>query len=212
MCWNPKVSLNTFLFSLFGVSFAYFNNTIGLFELLYFLSFISMQLLEYFTWKYLNDKKMNTVLSQIGLSLIFIQIPLFILSYYAAGYKFKALLIIIYLIFALFCLLYFKIDYSMNKASNGHLAWNWLNFPTVVIFIWLSFIFGVFLYQKQYFQFGIYSLIVISIYYTYYKTNTWGSLWCWFANILSLKLILQVFLSSNSAKNCLLYDNNTCIK
>ena len=28
MCWNQKVSLNTFLFSLFGISFAYFNNVI----------------------------------------------------------------------------------------------------------------------------------------------------------------------------------------
>jgi hypothetical protein len=106
----------------------------------------------------------------------------------------------------LFCIFYFSIDFSMNKAPNGHLAWNWLNFPTPIVFIWLSLIFGLILYQKKYIEFILYLTVVISIYYTYYKTNTWGSLWCWIANILSLKLILQVFLSSNSS-NCLLVKN-----
>ncbi len=29
MCWNETVSLYTFLFSLFGINFAYFNNVIN---------------------------------------------------------------------------------------------------------------------------------------------------------------------------------------
>ena len=78
MCWNAEVSLNTFLFSLFGTLLAYFNNIIGGVEMLYYFSFISMHLLEYFTWKNLKDKKVTKVLSQIGLFLIYIQIPLFI--------------------------------------------------------------------------------------------------------------------------------------
>jgi len=205
MCWNPKVSLNTFLFSLFGISFALFNNVIGIFDFLWFLSFISMQLLEYFTWNNLHDKKMNTFLSKIGLFLIFIQIPLFILACRPLENKFKFILIGLYLAFSLFCMWYFTIDFSMNKAPNGHLAWNWLNFPTVICFIWLSFIFGLYAYQKQYLKFSIYLIVILAIYYTYYKTNTWGSLWCWIANILSLKLILQVFFSSiHPTSNCLL--------
>jgi len=32
-----------------------------------------MQLLEYFAWKHLNNKKYNRLLSQLGLFLIFIQ-------------------------------------------------------------------------------------------------------------------------------------------
>jgi hypothetical protein len=76
MCWNQKISLNTFLLSLFGISFAYFNSVINFYEYLYFLSFISIQLVEYFTWANLNDKKINTFLSKIGLFLIFLQ-PIF---------------------------------------------------------------------------------------------------------------------------------------
>ena len=192
MCWNKEVSLNTFLFSLFGISFAYFNNVINFYEYLYFISFISMQLLEYFAWSNLNNKKMNTFLSKIGLFLIFIQ-PIFYTLSRDINNKIKTWIIALYIVFSMFCLVYFPIDFSMNKAKNGHLAWNWLNFPTIIILIWLSFIFGLILYQKQYFKFGVYLMVVLAIYYTYYKTNTWGSLWCWIANLLSVQLILKVF-------------------
>lgn len=205
MCWNSKVSLNTFSFSLFGILFALFNNVIKIFDFLWYLSFISMQLLEYFTWENLNDKKMNRLLSKIGLFLIVIQIPLFILSCSKVENKIKLILIGLYIIFSLFCIYYFPIDFSMNKAPNGHLSWNWLNFPTIICFIWLSFMFGLYLYQKEYFKFSIYSIIILSIYYTYYKTHTWGSLWCWIANILALGLIIKVFINSvNIKSNCLL--------
>ena len=192
MCWNQKVSLNTFLFSLFATSFAYFNHVLNFYKYLYFISFISMQLLEYFTWRNLNNKKMIRFLSKIGLFLIFIQPILFTLSGNIDN-KIKTWIISLYLVFSIFCLLYFPIDFSMNKAKNGHLAWNWLNFPTIIIFIWLSFIFGLILYQKKYFNFALYLIVVLAIYYTYYKTNTWGSLWCWIANLIAIELILKVF-------------------
>jgi len=200
MCWNSKVSLNTFLFSLFGVSFAYFNNNIRIFQFLYFISFISIQLMEYFAWENLHDKKMNELLSKIGLFLIFIQIPFFVLSSSDVDNKLKTIIIGVYLMFSLFVISYFTIDFSMHKAPNGHLAWNWLEFPTYIILIWLSFIFGLFLYQKQYLKFGLYAIIIFAIYYTYYQTNTWGSLWCWIANLLALQLIIQVFMKSNCKK------------
>lgn len=198
MCWNSKVSLNTFLFSLFAISFALFNNVIGVFEFLWYLSFISMQLLEYFTWENLHDKKTNRFLSQIGLFLIFIQIPFFILSCRNVEYSLKRMLIVLYLIFMLFCVFYFPIDFSMNRAPNGHLAWNWLDFPTVICFLWFSFIPGLFLYQKQYANLTVGTTVFLAIYYTYYTTNTWGSLWCWIANILAFKLILQVFMRKST--------------
>jgi hypothetical protein len=202
MCWNANVSLNTFIFTLFSSLFAYYNNVIGFFDFLYFLSFISMQLLEYFTWENLNNVKINRLLSKIGLFLIFIQIPIFILTSYKMSNQLKWALIGIYILFSCFVISYFPIDYSMNRASNGHLAWNWLDFPTIIIVIYLSFYFGLFLYQKQYPEFGIYAIILLAIYYTYAKTHTWGSLWCWIANIFAVKLIWQVFFNVKS--NCLL--------
>ena len=140
MCWSASVSLNTFLFSLFGSSFAYFNGVISGFSFLYIFSFISIQLMEYYTWNNLHDKKANRFLSQIGLFLIFIQIPLFIYS--RENFPYKLLLFAAYLVFSTGILFYFNIDFSMNKAANGHLAWNWLNFPPIIYLIYVSFILG----------------------------------------------------------------------
>jgi hypothetical protein len=191
MCWNSKVSLNTFLFSSFGIAFAYFNHVINIYELLFLFSFMSMQLVEYFTWENLNDKKINTLLSQIAAFLIFIQVPLFIQAKYNGPYKIG--LIGFYILLYLLCIYKIKIDYSMTKAENGHLAWNWLDFPIFIYIIYFSFGLGILFYEKRYISFILYFIVISAIYYTYYKTKTWGSLWCWISNIIALKLIAQVF-------------------
>ena len=193
MCWNRRVSLNTFLFSLFGVNFAYFNAIINPYSYLYFLSFISIQLVEYFAWGNLNNKKTIRTLSQIGLFLISIQPVLFIASINNVKNSIKLKVIAMYIVFLLVCLLSFAIDFSMEKASNGHLAWNWLSFPPYVVLLWVVFKFGLLLYANDYLNFALMILFFLAIYYTYYKTNTWGSLWCWIANLFSATLILVTF-------------------
>jgi len=193
MCWNRRVSLNTFLFSLFGVNFAYFNAIINPYSYLYFLSFISIQLVEYFAWGNLNNKKTIRTLSQIGLFLISIQPVLFIASINNVKKSIKLKVIAMYIVFLLVCLFSFAIDFSMEKASNGHLAWNWLSFPPYVVLLWVVFKFGLLLYANDYLNFALMILFFLAIYYTYYKTNTWGSLWCWIANLFSATLILVTF-------------------
>jgi len=196
MCWNEAVSLNTFLFSLFGISFAYFNTIITGYEYLYLISFISMQLLEYFTWKHLNNKKINRLLSQLGLFLIALQPILYILQP-NIDKTVPTLLIGLYIIFLFACILYFPIDFSMTKAPNGHLAWNWLNFPPYIIITWVIFLSVILLYIKKYIIFIIQVSLFLAIYYTYYKTNTWGSLWCWIANSISVFYIIRTFFKSS---------------
>jgi hypothetical protein len=90
-----------------------------------------------------------------------------------------------------------NIDFSMEKAPNGHLAWNWLKFPPLAIFIWLSFLLVLLLFIKKYFLFVIHLIVFLAIYYTYYKTNTWGSLWCWIANIMAVFLIIRTLFRSS---------------
>ena len=210
MCWNETVSLNTFLFSLFGINFAYFNSVINGYEYLFYYSFISMQLLEYFAWKHLNNKKINRLLSQFGLFFIIIQPILFILIPNNLKFNIKASLITCYILFFVMFLLFYgvftNIDFSMVKASNDHLAWNWLNFPVVIIFIWVSFLLTVLLLIKKYFLFIIHVIVFFAIYYTYYKTNTWGSLWCWIANMMAIFLIVRTFFKS-SIPNYLVINN-----
>ena len=198
MCWNETVSLNTFLFSLFGVNFAYFNNVVNSYEYLSFYSFFSIQLLEYFTWKYLNNKKINRLLSQLGLFLIFMQPILFILIPNNLNASIKTSLIAFYLLFWVSFGMFLNVDFSMVKAPNGHLAWNWLNVPPLYTFIWLLFLLVVLLYIKKYILFTIHVIVFLAIYYTYYKTNTWGSLWCWISNIMAGFLIIRTFFNSST--------------
>jgi hypothetical protein len=178
---------------LFGVNFAYFNAIINPYSYLYFLSFISIQLVEYFAWGNLNNKKTIRTLSQIGLFLISIQPVLFIASINNVKNSIKLKVIAMYIVFLLVCLLSFAIDFSMEKASNGHLVWNWLSFPPYVVLLWVVFKFGLLLYANDYLNFALMILLFLAIYYTYYKTNTWGSLWCWIANLFSATLILVTF-------------------
>ena len=197
MCWNETVSLNTFLFSLFGINFAYFNNVINGYEYLFYYSFISVQLLEYFTWKHLNNKKINRLLSQLGLFLIAMQPILVILIPDNLNTSIKVSLIAFYLLFCFSFGMFINVDFSMVKAPNGHLAWNWLLNIPLYIFIWLSFLLVPLLLIKKYILFTIHVIVFIAIYYTYYKTNTWGSLWCWIANILAVFLIVRTFFKSS---------------
>jgi hypothetical protein len=197
MCWNETVSLNTFLFSLFGINFAYFNNVINGYEYLFYYSFISMQLVEYFTWKHLNNKKINRLLSQLGLFLIALQPILFILIPNNVKFNIKALLIIVYILFFIFWIVYFPSNFSMTKAPNGHLAWHWLNLPPQIVLTWLTFFLVILLYIKKYILFAIHLIVFLAIYYTYYKTKTWGSLWCWIANIMAVFLIVRTFFKSS---------------
>jgi hypothetical protein len=203
MCWNQTISLNTFIFTLFGINFAYLNNVITINDYIYYLSFSSIQLLEYFAWGNLNDKKMNRFLSQIGMFLIIMQPILFIKSLDKVESNIKTLVITLYTVFVLYCILYFPIDFSMAKAPNGHLGWNWLNYPSLIIFIYIFFYFILLLYTKSYVSFISSVMLFIAIYYTYYKTNTWGSLWCWIANIVTVYLIVKTFFNPK-LPNCLL--------
>ena len=96
----------------------------------------------------------------------------------------------------------------MAKAPNGHLAWNWLSYPSPIILLWLAFFLVISLYAKKYINFFGHLLIFLAIYYTYYKTNTWGSLWCWIANGLAVSLIMRTFYKSSVPDYLLINPNN----
>ena len=73
MCWNQSVSMNTFLFSLFAVLLSFSNGLIDNKMALLYLSFMSMQLVEYFAWGDINNKKKIELLSKVGFTLILLQ-------------------------------------------------------------------------------------------------------------------------------------------
>ena len=82
MCWNQYVSLNTFMFSIFVLLLIAYNNKYtqyktplfnNKFVYFFFLSFITMQLIEFFIWRNIDNKKLNNLFSTLGALLLLIQ-------------------------------------------------------------------------------------------------------------------------------------------
>ena len=197
MCWSAKVSLHTFIYGFISAIIVYALNVIPLHVIIILMSFTSMQLLEYFAWTYMDNKKINKILSYIGLLLIIIQI--FLINYLSPNKQNSNILLrALFIILVFFMIFQFKnITFKMTVAENGHLLWHWLDLPILWIII------GVSLYlipsyltkTKNYLPFYFMLITVIISLYYYYKYKTWGTLWCYFSNIAWIFLIIKSVLS-----------------
>jgi uncharacterized membrane protein HdeD (DUF308 family) len=85
------------------------------------------------------------------------------------------------------------VDFSTVPSKNGHLSWNWLNVNIYIIFIWHAFLSSRWIIDKMYLQFIFTTVFLIATLILYKDTNTWGSLWCWIVNLVSIYLVLSVF-------------------
>jgi hypothetical protein len=191
MCWSASVSLNTYILGLFACIFSYMNNRIKLSNILFYQSFMLMQLIEYFVWK---KQFSNKLLSQIAYILILAQ-PIFgILQ--IEDIKIKNIGLICYIIFLIILFINYpwnSIEFKMEKASNGHLSWKWVNLSIPILLVWLFFLSLKGIIIKDWLSLFIIDGFAIISYILFYKTLTWGSLWCWISNFLALYLIGDVF-------------------
>ena len=193
MCWNASVSLNTYIFGLFASLFSYYNGYGNILSVIFYQSFIIMQLLEYFIW---TKTFSNKLLSQIALFVILCQ-PIFniikIETYpKAIPYLLAAYLIFIIILYTLIIPID-TINFSTVSSKNGHLSWKWLNWNIYIIFIWYTFLSTRWIIDKMYMIFIVISVLLIITLILYKETNTFGSMWCWVANVLSIYLIFVVF-------------------
>ena len=193
MCWNASVSLNTYLLGVFASCLALFNGVIGVPAFLFMMSFVHMQLVEYFVW---SQTFSNRALSMAAFVLILVQ-PLVAVFEIERRRDLVVPLACAYCAFVLALLTvvypWNKVDFRMVPAANGHLAWHWLKFPSWCLLAWMAVLFAPVLLNKKYVRLAIGIGVVATIYVLYRDTYTWGSLWCWIANALSLYLIYKVF-------------------
>jgi hypothetical protein len=198
MCWNEKVSMNTFLFSMFAASMALKNGVVTTPDGLFYIFFSSMQLVEYFLWKNLNNKRGNEFWSKVGFLLIALQPVVSLLA--TEDQTTRNVGLGLYILGAVFLLTVVKplgtIDFSSHRAPNGHLAWNWIDFPKLVLLAYVVFQFISLFFNKRYLRFGLQMTTVALIYLTYIQSGTWGSMWCWISNGVGLYLLLKVFRNS----------------
>ena len=191
MCWNANVSLQTFLFSTIPLVLCYYLNLIPFSVFIVFQTYVFMQLIEYFLWTYL-DTPWNTFFSKVG----FLFIVLLVWnSIYFSNISYKPYILGCYLCFVAYTLTY-PIIFHTSIAKNKHLSWDWLKYPLPIVLIW-----GMFFLIPSFDKLDIVSLFTGTTFfvtlYTYYSTNTFGSVWCWIANLNSLyfySLLISYFL------------------
>ena len=191
MCWNEHISLNTFLFSSFILLLIFYNNTYTQYKIkhfnnvwiyIFFISFISMQLIEFFIWRNINNTFYNQVFSTMAAILIFIQpiISLMLLP----DISLKNNLLVMY---SIFFIPYFTYKFMTNniksKISNkGHLIWLFFDTNILLFIGWLFFFLFSFFYTRM-IRSLIFGIVLFCIsYYNYYEDKTIGSMWCWFVN------------------------------
>jgi len=196
MCWNPEVSLSTFIFGVICGIIAYTSEVISIGTILILLAVTSMQLVEYFAWIYINNKKIIKILSFIGLHIIFLQILL--INWFLPNKKNSRILLLFLIFFyILFLIIQFRhIQFNMTKGKNGHFIWHFLDLPVIWIIIGLSFyLIPSYLSNtnNHIFFYILLITILISLYY-YYKDKTWGSMWCHFSNILWILVIINIIM------------------
>jgi hypothetical protein len=194
MCWSASVSLNTYIFSVFACIFAYMNGVLSLANMMFIQLYCIMQLIEYFIW---SKTFSNRLLSQIALVVICLQ-PIFSMLTIVSPYQYVIpYAIAAYCMLTVFILLFVypwnSIQFVSKKAANGHLAWYWLNPPFWVICLWICFLMISFILNKTYFIAFIVLATLTTSYVLYKTTLTWGSMWCWVANYISIYLIYLVF-------------------
>ena len=206
MCWNKHISLNTFTFSTFVLLLIMYNNKYtpykipelnNAFAYTFLMSFIAMQLVEFFIWSNLNNHDVNHLLSVAGSILLLIQ-PIASLMLVSNFSTRKALLAAytvpttIYFIYKLNT----QPKFNTMVTPTGHLRWNWIQEPNPLLFaIWFFFLYYSIFSNKQYHVAGLITLALLSIsYYSYSKEGSYGSLWCWSINSLMIYYAVKLLI------------------
>jgi hypothetical protein len=184
MCWSAEISIQTFIVGIVALGIGLLNG-MSLPVAFFCFTITLMQLIEFFVWTYYDNPSVNYWSSVAASTLLWIQPIASILT--LKNLPFRNSLLLLYGLLSLVGEVVQKEkDYSMTRASNGHLSWNWMNNSDPKIYIYLivymTFLFLPIVLNKQY------DLIVLGAgtltisLFTYWRYNTWGSMWCWIVN------------------------------
>jgi hypothetical protein len=206
MCWNPDISINTFLFAIFSLLFIFLTNKYSKYKLkefknpivyLLLLEIALIQLIEFFLWRNLKNKYINNLLSQISSFIITIQPITVILM--ITDLNIRYLFIVFYSLFIIFYLLYkhlYSPIYFNTYVEGGHLSWQWTKFKgyeTIFYFIYLFFYVGALLLINNIIALFIIVSLFVSLFF-YFKNNTFSSMWCWYSNFILLYFIIVILI------------------
>lgn len=187
MCWNAEISLQTFFIGIIALAIGWAYG-LSIPVLFFCLTIVLMQLVEYIVWKNNKNDSINRQASYAAAALLAIQPVASILTFTSNTYR--LVLLFAYLASASIVQIFDHTrEYSMTVAPNGHLAWNWLD-KTPASFmnlaIYFFFLFTPLLLNQRWEMLGLAGATLAASIFTFWQSNTWGSLWCWLVNGLVL--------------------------
>jgi hypothetical protein len=202
MCWNAEVSLQSFLIG-FTAIFIANQKGLSLPITIFCLTIVFMQLIEYFVWTYYDNPTVNFTASLAAAGLLWLQ-PIASMLTLESNQMIPFIQAYVGLSFLAFLLprkIPYEERYTMKRAENGHLQWNWLQKDvqtTISLVLYFIFLLTPLLLRKQYTLLSITLMTLAISLFTFYKDNTWGSMWCWIINYLVIGICgYQVLLSKS---------------
>ena len=192
MCWNADVSLKSFWIGILAIALGAYRGT-SIPVLFFCLTIVLMQLIEFVVWTYIDNKDVNRQASLAAAALLWVQPVASILTLPASSTRTLALGA--YGLLSLVSgLLGKERDYSMTRAPNGHLAWNWLEkdvTSSLSLTVYFLFLLTPLLVSKNFVLLGLALATLAASLYTFWKDNTWGSMWCWIVNAIAVLSIAR---------------------
>ena len=194
MCWNAEVSLNTFIYGTIAAIIVLSLNKIPIRTILLVYTVSLIQLMEYFTWKNINNNEIIHYLSITGAFILLLQVLLITNN----NLKNKEQLFSYICIFILTIIAFYhnfeNKKFHMEKGENGHLKWLWADLPVPLLISGLLLWIYPPIRNKNYIStLFIITTLSISFYY-YYNYKTWGSMWCYIGNSFWILLIMKSIL------------------
>lgn len=204
MCWDARVSMQTFLVGIIAIAVGLSTQTITPEYALLAGSVITIQALEAGLWTYLQDPVANHWLT-IGITITLAVQPLFSMGMNYREYPMLTVAVCIgYLLFGVYR---FSSDWNPNApfvdgwksypGKNGHLVWNPTSYQRLdpwLLGSYLLLLFGGLLLYQEWATFVITAITFVYSVYAFGRYDTWGSMWCWTGNMISLYIIVRTLL------------------
>ena len=196
MCWNAEVSLNTFIYGTIAAIIVLSLNKIPIRSILLVYTVSLIQLMEYFTWKNINNNELVHYLSITGAFILLLQVLLISNNNLKNKEQLFSYIFIFILTIIAFNHNFENKKFHMEKGENGHLKWLWADLPIPLLISGLLLWIYPPIRNKNYIS-TLFIIITLTIsFYYYYKYKTWGSMWCYIGNSFWILLIMKsIYLS-----------------
>lgn len=208
MCWNRRVSINTFAISAFAALLALANGVVTWVQCALLLGIAAIQLTEFFMWKHVGSAsaastKANRFWSDVASVLLMSHLVFALLTLPLSLHLRLAAVAALLTAFAARTWLPPRWGgYPTNGRSrtttvgaNGHLRWDWLTPDPVRLAGYIvALLLPMYLWRRALqpvFWITFATLIVTLALYS--RDGTWGSMWCWSSNAIALWLLWLVF-------------------